>query len=94
MIDRALTFLEKPNFDNMTTPNDEKTRGNHFSLNIPSELRPEFEEMVARENATRMVYGFIVAGLAQLAFLWQDWQRLQQGMFEQHPPTVGFFTTT
>jgi DNA-binding CsgD family transcriptional regulator len=68
----------------MTTPNDEKPMKNHFSLNIPSELRPEFEEMVTRENATRMVYGFIVAGLAQLAFLWQDWQRSQHGMFEQH----------
>ena len=52
---------------------------------IPTEFKAEFQYALAIDNVRLIFMGVICGGINHLGLLWVDWQRYQEGLFEQVP---------
>jgi hypothetical protein len=52
---------------------------------IPTEFKVDFQYALAIDNIRLIFMGAICGGINHLGLLWVDWQRYQEGLFEQVP---------
>lgn len=58
---------------------------------VPYELRIEFEKRAAQENAVRVIYGFVVAAISNIAYLLIGWRRMMEGAPDLQPAHYWLF---